>query len=268
MTARDPATPEPTDNAQDRTDALTLAEAEAEAAEAAAEAARTRAALLRLRNGGDDPDGAPPAAVTTGEDGKDDEDDQTRPPTDEDDATTGAQTPAQQAPRRARRLHRIARPLRWVAATLAVLATGGLIAAAVMILIDHHGVQQRERVHAEYAAAARQGVVTLMSLNYETVEDDVQDILDNTTGDFRQDFADHAEDFTKVAREAKTVTEATATVAGVESSSDTDAVVLVAAETKVTNTAGAKDEPRSWRLSVHLTREGDQIKMSKVDFAA
>ena len=49
--------------------------------------------------------------------------------------------------------------------------------------------------------------------------------------------------------------------------SDDEAVVLVAASTKVTNTAGAKDEPRNWRLTVHITREGDQLKMSKVDFA-
>jgi len=47
---------------------------------------------------------------------------------------------------------------------------------------------------------------------------------------------------------------------------DDSAVVLVSATSRVTNAAGAKQEPRSWRLSVNLQREGDQIKMSKVEF--
>ncbi len=47
---------------------------------------------------------------------------------------------------------------------------------------------------------------------------------------------------------------------------DDSAVVLVAASSRVTNTAGAKQEPRTWRLSVSLQRDGDAIKMSKVEF--
>jgi Mce-associated membrane protein len=52
----------------------------------------------------------------------------------------------------------------------------------------------------------------------------------------------------------------------VESMSDDSAVVLVAASSRVTNSAGANQEPRSWRLSVDLQRDGGQIKMSKVEF--
>jgi len=47
---------------------------------------------------------------------------------------------------------------------------------------------------------------------------------------------------------------------------DNSAVVLVSASSRVTNAAGAKQEPRTWRLSVDLERVGDQIKMSKVEF--
>jgi Mce-associated membrane protein len=44
------------------------------------------------------------------------------------------------------------------------------------------------------------------------------------------------------------------------------AVVLVSATSRVTNAAGAKQEPRTWRLSVNLQRDGGQIKMAKVEF--
>jgi Mce-associated membrane protein len=48
--------------------------------------------------------------------------------------------------------------------------------------------------------------------------------------------------------------------------SDDNAVVLIAATTRVTNTAGAQQQPRSWRVAVSLTREGGQIKLAKVEF--
>ena len=44
------------------------------------------------------------------------------------------------------------------------------------------------------------------------------------------------------------------------------ALVLVAAGSEVTNTASAKQPPRAWRLAVTVRRDGDQIKMSKVEF--
>jgi Mce-associated membrane protein len=62
------------------------------------------------------------------------------------------------------------------------------------------------------------------------------------------------------------VTEVNVNAAAVESMSDDSAVVLVSASSRVTNVAGAKQEPRSWRLSVDLKRDGDQLKMSKVEF--
>jgi Mce-associated membrane protein len=94
----------------------------------------------------------------------------------------------------------------------------------------------------------------------------VQRIIDNSTGDFKDDFKNQADDFIKVAQESKVVTEVTVNTAAVESMSDDSAVVLVSASSRVTNAAGAKQEPRSWRLSVGLKRDGGQIKMSKVEF--
>ncbi|KLO30477.1 hypothetical protein ABW16_06085 [Mycolicibacter heraklionensis] len=237
--------------------ALTLAEAEAKAAEAAAELARARAELLKAQQESE-PESTPAVELETAPDVEAESTDAGEPEAGVD------EEPAEQP----RKLIRAWKQLRWVAATLAVLAIGGFLAIDVLMLSHHRDVAQRQHQLAEYAAAARQGVVTLMSLNYETVDDDVKAILDNSTGEFKQDFEAHAGDFTKVARESKTVTTVDTAVAGVESMSDNDAVVLVAANTKVTNKAGAKEEPRAWRLTVHLAREGDRVKMSKVDFAA
>ena len=105
-----------------------------------------------------------------------------------------------------------------------------------------------------------------MSLDYNKAKEDVQRIIDNSTGQFRDDFKNQADDFIKVTQESKVVTEVNVNATAVESMSDDSAVVLVSASSRVTNAAGAKQEPRSWRLSVDLKRDGDQLKMSKVEF--
>jgi Mce-associated membrane protein len=271
-------------------DALTLAEeAEAEAAEAeaVAAAARARAKALRLRREAEatkaaeaaeaaktakaaeaveedasaetDAPAEAEADATEAEAGLVDEADKP------DDAAAEGEKPVAAEPRGLR--IRIPIPS-WkvVAASLTVLIIAALVTCSVLMFIGHkHALAEQQR-RAEFAAAARQGVVTLMSLDYNRAKEDVQRIIDNSTGQFKQDFQNTADDFIKVATDSKAVTETNVTATGVESMTNDTAVVIVAATSRVTNAAGAKQEPRAWRLSVNLARDGGQIKMAKVEF--
>ena len=114
--------------------------------------------------------------------------------------------------------------------------------------MDHRQQAADQQRRAEYSAAARQSVVTLMSLDFNKAKDDVQRIIDNSTGGFRDDFKKQADDFITVTQESKVITEVTVNATAVESMTDDTAVVLVSATSSVTNSAGAKQEPRSWRL--------------------
>jgi Mce-associated membrane protein len=273
-----------TENAADRERTLALveeAEAEAAEAEAAAAAARARARAIRLRREATDTQPAESAAA----DGPAEEDEvatEVAVPADVEDSTDAAEDSADvetvdfedaaaaegEPARKRRRLRRFRLPWKGIAVTLALLASGALIAASGYMVWNHKQVQAEQQRRAEFAAAGRQGVVTLMSLDFNHVRDDVKRIVDNTTGDFKKDFQASVEDFTRMAQESKVVTEATVNATAVErmSDSDTKATVLVAVTTRVTNTAGSNQEPRPWRLAVDLVREGDQIKMSKVEF--
>ena len=150
--------------------------------------------------------------------------------------------------------------------TLAVLCTIALLAVSYILVKEHREVVDEQKLSAEYAAAGRQSVVTLMSLDFNKAKENVQQIIDNSTGQFKTDFENQAEDFIKVAQESKVVTDVTVNATAVDSMSPDSAVVLVAATSRVTNAAGAKQEPRAWRLSVNLERDGGQVKMSKVEF--
>jgi Mce-associated membrane protein len=279
--------PQDPDRSDDAADALALAdEAEAEAAEAdaIAAAARARARAIRLRrqakaaagNGVAAANGVPAEpeakaaeveseaievtdavaepleATKVDEAGAEDEES----PTDE----------AVDEPVGKRRRVKLGRILKLLAAVIAVACTAALITLSVLMVIDHRHQTAEQQRRAEYSAAARQSVVTLMSLDFNKAKEDVQRIIDNSTGQFRDDFKNQADDFIKVTQDSKVITEVTVNATAVESMTDDTAVVLVSASSRVTNAAGAKQEPRSWRLSVNLRRDGGQIKMEKVEF--
>jgi Mce-associated membrane protein len=259
-------------------DALSAEEAEAEAAEAeaVAAAARARARAMRLRREAAEAKAAEAKAAeakaaetveTVAAPGAEaDESAAGVEVAEEDDAADSAVELAD-APARERRGVRIPLPSwKGVAGALTVLVIAALLAACGYMYWSHRQVQAEQQRRAEFEAAARQGVVTLMSLDYNKAKEDVQRIIDNSTGQFKTDFQNTAEDFVKVAVDSKAVTETNVTATAVESMTDDTATVLVAASSRVTNAAGAKQEPRAWRLSVNLARDGGQLKLAKVEF--
>jgi len=265
------------DRPPDAAQALALAEeAEAEAAEAeaVAAAARAKARAIRLRRQAAeaatvDTDTADTETETAGATAEPvdlveaDETSETGPDT-ADVAEGRSPDPIGEQPGGSRRVLKILAAV--FAAVIAVACTAVLIFVSVLMFNHHSHQAADDQRRAEYSAAARQSVVTLMSLDFNKAKEDVQRIIDNSTGQFKDDFKSQADDFVKVAQDSKVITEVTVNATGVESMTDNTAVVLVSASSRVTNSAGAKQEPRSWRLSVNLKREGGQIKMEKVEF--
>jgi Mce-associated membrane protein len=150
-------------------------------------------------------------------------------------------------------------------AILVVIAA--LVGSGYMIKEHHDAVRQRERA-AEFAAAARQGVTTLTSLDFKNAKQGVQRIADNSTGSFRDDFLKMADDFANVVKQSDVVSRGNVAAAAVDLDTLTDnsALVLVASTSEVIDAAGAKQDPRDYRLMVTVTRDGGQLKISKVEF--
>jgi Mce-associated membrane protein len=254
------------DRSADAADALALAEeadAEAAEAEATAVAARARARAIRLRRQAAAEVEAQANDVET--DATEATDVETEASSEAEDSADGKEDVADD-PVRERRRWRLGRILKVLAAGIAFACTCALITLSVLMVQNHRHQAAEQQRSAEYAAAARQSVVTLMSLDFNKAKEDVQRIIDNSTGQFRDDFKIQADDFIKVAQDSKVITEVTVNATGVEHMTNDTAVVLVSATSRVTNAAGAKQEPRTWRLSVNLQRDGGQIKMAKVEF--
>jgi len=263
--------PQESERAADAADALALAEeadAEAAEAEAIAAAARARARAIRLRRQAEAETKADEVRATTTE--VEPEADVVAGPVDSSEAGETSEDdvgdePVGDRPARWRRLP-LGRILKILAGGVAVACTCALITLSVLMVVNQRNQVAEQQRTAEFSAAARQSVVTLMSLDFNKAKEDVQRIIDNSTGQFRDDFNNQAEDFVKVAQESKVITKVSVNATAVEKMTKDTATVLVSATSNVTNSSGANQEPRSWRLSVDLQRDGGQIKMAKVEF--
>lgn len=188
-------------------------------------------------------------------------------------AEAEAVTPSAGEPEPTGRLGRLTRRIRrprWstVATSVAIIVVVAALAASGYMIKKHQdAVHQRQRA-AEFVAAARQGVVTLTSLDFNDAKQGVQRILDNSTGSFKDDFLKMADDFTKVVEQSKVISQGSVQAAAVDMDTMTNdsAVVLVASTSEITNAAGAKQDPRNYRLIVTVTRDHGQLKISKVEF--
>lgn len=258
------------DSPESEADAMALIEeAEAEAAEAealaAAAAARARAARLRRQAlVSAKATEAEEAAVTDEADevGETEDDDETEDDEDAEDDEYESDEYEDSPGGRWLRLPSLAT----LAYAAAILLICGFVALSGLMVWHHRDSTQRQERVAKFVAGAKQGIIYMTSMDFNRAKEDVQRMLDNSTGQFRDDFAQRAPDFTKVVEQSKVATEGTVTAAAVETMDDHSARVLVSATSHITNNTGAKDEPRAWRFRVTVTEEDGQYKMSKVEF--
>ena len=266
----------PQDSAKAKADAIALAEqAEAEAAEAealaAAARARARAIKLRREAARADEETEDTTEETTAVEAADATAETREAPETPEMPETPQRSEAPKSTESTRR--RLPLPqvsglsgLAKILSAAAIVAICGLLGVSGWMLWRHHTVQVERQRSAAYTAAARQGVVNLTSLDFNKAKEDVQRVLDSATGEFRDDFARRADDFASVVKDSKAVTQGSVKAAAVESMSKDSAVVLLLGNERITNSAGAKGDPRVFRFRVTVTRDGDQLKISKVEY--
>lgn len=226
--------------------AISIAEAEDAAAQAEARAKEARARATRLRQAaGTAPSDESDLAETAG-DG---------------DAEEAAAKPASS------RLRWLRRPRgKTVAVGVGIVLFCGSLGASGYMLWQHHTIMHKRQLAPEFAAAARQGVTTFMSIDPHHAKEDVQRIIDACTGELKAQVQARSAFMVQQAEESKVVSKATVEAVGVESVNDNSGVALVSAKSDVTNPDNTKRPPMLWRMSVKIERDNGQLKMSGVDF--
>ncbi|OBH05461.1 MULTISPECIES: hypothetical protein [unclassified Mycobacterium] len=231
--------------------------AEAAAAEALAAAAKARAAAARLRR---EALGRPAHAEAYDDEAYEgDYEEDYDEAADEEYETDYDESVTEQAGWR-RRLPAIAA----VATAIAVVA---FAAVSAYMVVQHRDATRHQQREAAFVAGAKQNVLNMISLDYNKAKEDIQRVIDGSTGQFKDDFQQRANDFISVVTQSKAVTEGTVNAAALESLNGNSAVVLVSATSQVTNSPPGKDvPPLVWRLRVTVANVAGQYKMSKVEY--
>jgi Mce-associated membrane protein len=225
-------------------DSLAEAEEELIRAEERAEAARARAAELRWE-----------AEASSSEPSE---------PTENADVAVSKPEASRLRRRWRWRLRRPTRTTVGVGAAIVLICAS--LAASGYIVWQHRTLVQQRQHAAEFAAAAREEVATLMSIDPAHAAENLQHTIDDTTGALKSQLEATSSYMAKNAQDAQVSTKATVQDVAVESMTDHSAVVLVVAKSDTINPDKSVRPPVFWRLSVNIDRDGDRLKMSKLEF--
>jgi Mce-associated membrane protein len=150
---------------------------------------------------------------------------------------------------------------------------GSAIVVSLSVLVGWLGFRayqahQEQALQSQLLQAARQGALNLTTIDWQHAEGDMQRILDGATGQFRDEFASRSQPFIEVVKQAKSTSVGTITEAGLESQESGHARVLVAVAVKTSNAGAPEQDPRAWRMRITVQKDGDQAKVSNVEFVA
>ncbi len=119
-----------------------------------------------------------------------------------------------------------------------------------------------------FLQVGRQAALNLTTIDFEHADEDVQRVLDSSTGTFYDDFNARAQPFKEVVKQAKSKSVGTIAEAGVETETEDGADVLVAVTVRTSNAGAAEQEPRAWRMRITVQKVDDGAKVANVRFVS
>ncbi|ALE74779.1 hypothetical protein FRP1_20840 [Pseudonocardia sp. EC080625-04] len=148
-----------------------------------------------------------------------------------------------------------------------VAAAFGLMLVAAVATGIWWGIgQQAESDRAAALESAQAAAVSLTSINFETAEDDVRKVVEESTGDFGGLFAQNLDSYISLVKESKVATQGEVTGAGIDRIDGSTARVVVAVKADVKNQSVPNGEPRFYRMVTELEKKDGEWLVSRVEF--
>lgn len=150
-----------------------------------------------------------------------------------------------------------------VAAIALLTVVGALV---VWLTVVNHRIDQDRHRDNMFLAAGRQSAILLTTMDHDSVDSDVQRVLDSSVGGFHDQFQQQLGPFVDVIKQLKSRTSGTVTEAAVESVAGDTAQVLVAVTVRTTTAAVPEEDSKPWRMRIGLRKVGGVAKINKVEF--
>jgi Mce-associated membrane protein len=152
--------------------------------------------------------------------------------------------------------------LAWVLSVLLVLALAGTAVAAIAL----RGQDSREEGRTAMTRAGRQMAVDFMTYKYQTWDADVQRVLANATGPFKQQFSSTAASLKTQVVQNKASSQGEVLEAGIISMDSDSGQLLIVVDAAIANTSAPNGQLRHLRVKLDMVREGDRWLTADLQF--
>ena len=152
--------------------------------------------------------------------------------------------------------------LAWGLSLLLVLALAGTAVAAIAL----RGQDSRDENRTAMMRAGRQMSVDFMTYKYQTWDDDVQRVLANATGPFKQQFSETATSLKQQVTQNQASSQGEVLEAGIVSMDSDSGQLLVVIDAAVANKAAPNGQLRHLRVKLDMVREGDRWLTADLQF--
>jgi Mce-associated membrane protein len=123
------------------------------------------------------------------------------------------------------------------------------------------------RQYDEVTEAAREQTEAFLAVDYKNMDPLIEKVLAGSTGSFKEQYSRAKVNLKASAQQAQAVSTGEVLHVGVGDIDDSDAVVFVAADSKVRNASTkGKAQPRYYRLKLTMVRQGEKWLTSNLQF--
>ncbi|WP_067698759.1 hypothetical protein [Nocardia jejuensis] len=153
-----------------------------------------------------------------------------------------------------------------VAAAVALVSALVLIGSTGLFFYHDHRADQLSERRAEYIQVAKQAYLNMSTVKDSTADQDIDRLLSVAGGGLKDEYAQNRDAYKKVFEQLKVESSGNIVSAAIESDDKDSASVLLLAQQTVSNVATNGPMQRDYRIRVHLTRTGDTVTASSVEF--
>lgn len=163
----------------------------------------------------------------------------------------------------------------WRLANIALVVVALVLVAACSVFLEDGasaapGGPRAESLSKDYRVvtkAAREQTLAFLTVDHRDMDPLIAKVLAGATGAFKQQYEKAEVNLKASAQDSRAISTGKVISVGVGDIGDNDAVVLVAADSQVSNkSTKGKAQPRYYRLRLTMVRKGETWLTSNLDF--
>ncbi len=164
----------------------------------------------------------------------------------------------------------------WRRVNLALIVLALLLVAASIFLFvrasdspSDSRAETLSRQQEQVTKAATEQTEAFLTVDHEDMDPLIEKVLAGSTGEFKQQYEAAKGNLKAQAQRSEATSSGKVVSVGVTDIDDSDAVVFVAADSKVANkSTKGEAQPRYYRLKLTMSREGGRWRTSSLQFVA